>query len=256
MIHSSASQAIAAKGSRNCAVGKPATPTAELLSPPAPAHGLPARCAGIREAEVLDGQCEAPTGLGGMNKGAGRVPDPGVPGRRRQAGHNQRDPQGCSDRVSGQVNNPGGKMTLVQVDAQNRADLGELPGRGDVLRFAGGPRSLQIPAAPARSNEIRYVTQRFAATRPAHTCCLWANSTGTFRLRRGPSCPTSAPGALTLKMPGRLDADGFVPEPFALLAVSGQEHPLMHPETLPLLDCQVCRLGVTTPTSPPLSMDR
>src|SRR5450756_1688854 len=51
------------------------------------------------------------------------------------------------------------------------------------------------------SNEIRYVTQRPAATRSAHTCCLWWNSTGTARLRRAPSFPTSAPGTLTLRCP-------------------------------------------------------
>src|ERR1035437_5232996 len=51
------------------------------------------------------------------------------------------------------------------------------------------------------SNEIRYVTQRLAATRSAHTCCLWWNTTGTARLRWAPSFPTSAPGTLTLRCP-------------------------------------------------------
>src|SRR5450756_2652753 len=51
------------------------------------------------------------------------------------------------------------------------------------------------------SNEIRYATQRPAATRSAHTCCRWWNTTGTARLRWAPSFPTSAPGTLTLRCP-------------------------------------------------------
>src|ERR1035437_99952 len=51
------------------------------------------------------------------------------------------------------------------------------------------------------SNEIRYATHLLAATRSAHTCCRWWNSTGTARLRRAPSFPTSAPGTLTLRCP-------------------------------------------------------
>jgi hypothetical protein len=46
---------------------QPGNGGSELLSPPSPTHGLPARRTGIRKVEVLDGQCDTPPSLRGMN---------------------------------------------------------------------------------------------------------------------------------------------------------------------------------------------
>src|ERR1035437_3842950 len=213
---------------------------AELLPAPGPAHGLAAGGPGVGEVEVLDGQRDTPASLCGMNQSGDGVPDPGVPGRPRQAGHHQRDRQRCPDRVPGRVNNLRGKMTLVQVDAQDRAGRGQLHDRGNVRGFGRGPRRVQVPAAPARVERD-----------PVRDAAVGSDPVGPHLLpvvehdrdceaQAGAEFPDERPGDLDAEMPGVVDADGFVPEPLPGLAVSAQEHPPVGPQRLPRLDAQVC----------------
>src|ERR1035437_8255910 len=201
MTHSPAAQAIAASRSRNCAVGRPATVERNFF--PRRPRPMVSRPVDLASAKLRFSMASAThpracaawirVVMASLTR-ASRV-GPGRPAT--TSGTVSGDPTGFPDgSTTHAARCPSFRSTpRTGPDVASCTSVGTCSGLGtahDACRY-------QRPRPG--SNEIRYVTQRLAATRSAHTCCRWWNTTGTARLRRAPSFPTSAPGTLTLRCP-------------------------------------------------------
>src|SRR5664279_5724770 len=133
-------------------------------------------------------------------------------------------------------------MTLVQVDAQDRAGPGQLHDRGNVRGFGHGPRRVQVPAAPARVERDPVRDAAVGSDPVGPHLLLVVEHDRDCEAQVGAEFPDERPGDLDAEMPGVVDADGFVPEPLPGLAVSAQAVSYTHLRAHETDSYLVCRL--------------